>query len=295
MARPDTVTFPLVSLDGVTRRRVVAGVTFEVQAGEIVGLVGASGCGKSTLLALIAGWLRPHTGRVTIAGRPAPSLAARRLAGLAPAAPAFPPGLTVRSLLEYYARFHGAGSERRGMVAAALDFADLGALAGSRASALPLGALRRLALAQAALGRRRVLLLDETLDGADARVRTHLLDRLEAFAWNGGVVFVASHDLTTVERLVHRIILLRDGVVVRDEPAIVTLQRRVLEIVLDAPPAAPPPGFRVAPFGVETDLGGRTVEAALAMCRAHRLVVRATRVRLRSLDDVVVESAGRFS
>jgi hypothetical protein len=63
--------------------------------------------------------------------------------------------------------------------------------------------------------------------------------------------------------------------------------------VLDAPPAAPPPGFRLAPFGVEADLGPRTVEAALALCRAHRLVVRATRVRSRSLEDVVVESSGR--
>jgi len=61
-------------------------------------------------------------------------------------------------------------------------------------------------------------------------------------------------------------------------------------VVLDAPPREPPPGFRVTVFGLETELGGGTVEAALALCRAHRLAVRASRVRLKSLEDVVLDA-----
>ena len=64
----------------------------------------------------------------------------------------------------------------------------------------------------------------------------------------------------------------------------------MLEIVLDAPPGAPPPGFRVTPAGLEVDLGHGTVEAALAVCRAHRLAVRASRVRLKCLEEVVLDA-----
>src|SRR5205807_7759818 len=52
----------------------------------------------------------------------------------------------------------------------------------------------------------------------------------------------------------------------------------------------PPPGFRVTVFGLETELGSGTVEAALALCRAHRLAVRASRVRLKSLEDLVLDA-----
>jgi ABC-type multidrug transport system ATPase subunit len=152
--------------------------------------------------------------------------------------------------------------------------------------------LRRVALAQAALGGRRVLLLDETLDGQDVAARRGLAERLGRRAWDGAVIVLATHDYTVVERLADRLVVPRAGSVVHDAPARALWQQRVLEIVLDAPPAAPPPGFRVAPFGLEADLGTRTVEAALALCRAHRLAVRGTRVRPKSLEDVVVETRG---
>jgi len=282
---------PILQLCGVSRG-VVTDVSLDLGAGEIVGLVGAGRSGKSTLLRLAAGWLRPSAGSVTVYGHPATTLAARRVVGYAPATPSFPPGLTVRGLLEYFARFHGPGASRRELVAAALEIADLGPVANERPARLPQSILRRVSLAQAALGGRRVLLLDETLEGTDPVTRRGLAERLGRHAWNGGAVVLASHDLSAVERFADRIVVLRAGAVVRDAPAGVLLRDRVLEVVLDAPPAAPPPGFRLAPFGVEADLSGRTIEAALALCRAHRLVVRATRVRARSLEDIVVETGG---
>jgi hypothetical protein len=60
-------------------------------------------------------------------------------------------------------------------------------------------------------------------------------------------------------------------------------------VVLDAPPAVAPPGFRVTAVGVEADLGQRSAEAALAVCRAHRLAVRASRVRLKTLDEAALD------
>lgn len=281
----------LLRLDGVHRAPLVD-ITLAVRAGELVGLVGAGGSGKTTLLRLAAGSLVPDRGRVTITELPAASAAARRVAGWAPATPVFPPALTVRGVLEYYARFHGPAGAVGALVAGALQLAELGAVAEQRPANLAYGALRRVALAQAVLGGRRLLLLDETLDGAEPALRRGLGERLGRMVWNGAAVVLASQDLATVERLADRIVVLHAGRVVRDAPAAVLLRDRVLEVVLDAPPAAAPAGFRLAPFGVEADLQGRTLESALALCRAHRLVVRATRVRSKSLEDVVVESGG---
>lgn len=268
-------------------------VSLQLVPGEIVGLVGPNGAGKTTLLRLIAGTLTPDCGAITIAGARAGSLFARRALGLAPDAPVFPPALTVREVLEYYARFHaggGGGAARRALVSAAIELGDLEEVAGRRTAALSLGFTRRLALAQAAMGERRALLLDETLSAVDPVVRRTLVGRLHRLADDGAAILLASHDLAAVERLAGRVIVLVRGKVARAAPLAVLLGERVLEIVVDGPPAVPPPGFRATASGIETDLGTGTVEAALAVCRAHRLAVRATRVRLRSLEDVVLDA-----
>jgi peptide/nickel transport system ATP-binding protein len=116
-------------------------------------------------------------------------------------------------------------------------------------------------------------------------------ERLAALAAHGMAILLASHDLAAVERLAARVLVLRDGVIVHAARAM--RHDRVLEVTLDAPPAVPPPGFRRTAAGLERDLGDGTVEAALALCRAYRLPVRGSRVRLRTLEDVVVETLDR--
>ena len=289
------MTPPLLEAQDVARSfgalRAVAGVSLSLVPGEIVGLVGPNGAGKTTLLRLIAGMLRPDRGFITVGGHRTGSAAARRVLGLAPDGAVFPPTLTVREVLDYFARLHArGGTQRLSLVAAALELGALDEVAGCRASMLSRGYVQRLALAQAALGGRRILLLDETLAGLDPVVRRRLCDRLLALAGAGVAVLLSSHDLAAVERLASRVLILARGRVVREGTTVALLRERVLEVVLDAPPREPPPGFRVTSFGLEADLGGGTVEAALALCRAHRLAVRASRVRLKSLEDVVLES-----
>ncbi|MGE5760852.1 MAG: ATP-binding cassette domain-containing protein [Gemmatimonadota bacterium] len=270
----------------------IAEATFELAAGEIACVVGAAGSGKTTVLRLAAGLLRPDAGVVHVAGAPPygpRGPAVRRLVGFAPRDPAFPPAFTVREVLEYCARRHDVGRQMRALVRDAVDLAGLEPVVASRATALPLAAARRLGLAQCALGGRRLLLVDDPFAGLDAISRRDLCDRLQRCAAAGATVLLSSADPVGLERLVDRVLVLRSGRVVRDAPATVLLGGRVLEVIMDAPPREPPPGFRVTATGVEADLGHRSAESALAVCRAHRLGIRASRVRLKGLDDALFD------
>lgn len=287
---------PLLALSSVVKEirrahrrvRVVDGVSLDVVPGEIVGLVGPAGAGTTALLRLAAGITVPDAGTVRLAGAPPARTRARRLVGLAPSHPVFPPTLTVKEVLDYYARFHAVGIHRRALARRALELGGLGPVARERVAVLPENWIARLAFAQAALGGRPLLLLDQTLSRLDPLARREVTERLVELAADGTAILIASHELSVLERLAARVVILRRGVVAHAGPLAALLRQRVLEVVLDRPVEQTPPGFRATPVGLETDLGAGTVEAALALCRAHRLAVRASHVRVRSLEDVVV-------
>lgn len=219
--------------------------------------------------------------------------AARRIIGYARDGAAFPPALTVREVLMYYARLHADGDGELGarrLVREAFDASGLSAAEDLSVSALGRADLQRLALAQATLGRRRVLLLDEMFSALDAVARRDLRGRIAGLAAAGVAILITARDPGVLERLAARVLVLHDGRIVRAGPLPALLGERVLEVILDAPPAEAPPGFRITEAGIETPLSGRTVEAALALCRAHRLPVRASRVRVKSLEDIVLET-----
>jgi ABC-type multidrug transport system ATPase subunit len=128
------------------------------------------------------------------------------------------------------------------------------------------------------------------LSGLDAVARRDLRSRLAGLAAAGVAILIAARDPAVLERLAARVLVLREGRIVRAGPLPALLGERILEVILDAPPREAPPGFRVTEAGIEAPLNGRTVEAALALCRAHRLPVRASRVRVKSLEEIVLET-----
>jgi len=257
--------------------------------GEIVGVVGATGAGKTTLLRLAAGLLAPDAGVVSVLGGPPDSQLARRGVGYAPDGAVFPPALSVREVLDYYARLHVAGPRRRALVARALTLGELADVAERRAAALSRGEAQRWLWHRPRWGdgacccwMRRCPGWIRWCAGCCATAGAAGPGR------RGGAAGVArSHGCGAAGRTGGDPRARPHRAVGRAGRAAARAHTRG-----GAGPAAGRAalGFRVTATGLECDLGADSVEAALAVCRAHRLAVRASRVRLRTLEDAVLET-----
>ena len=215
MSTPPPAT---VSVSELTRRfgnvQALQGVSFEVEPGQFVGLIGHNGAGKTTALRILTGQLPPTSGSVRVAGIDvqAQPREARAAMGYTPEQPELYDYLTARELLEFVAEVRGGGD-----LQAALDLAGLGEDADRLIREYSQGMRRRTALAAAVLSRPPVLIFDEALNGLDppsaARVKEHLADLCRS----GHAVLLSTHVLETVERIAHRVVMLAHGRVVADE------------------------------------------------------------------------------
>jgi ABC-2 type transport system ATP-binding protein len=197
------------------RGRVVpalTGVTLNVQPGTVLGIVGPNGAGKSTLIRILLGYLRPTRGKVTVGGVAPRAYAERHGVAYVPESPAIPPGWTVEYAMRVYASL--AELEDPGpQVEAALGRVGLNELRPRRVAALSKGMRQRLAIAQALLGDREVMVLDEPTSGLDpewvAELRGIVAEWRAARA--GRIALVASHDLSELERTADRVAVLESG------------------------------------------------------------------------------------
>ncbi len=282
---------------GQPRIRALDGADLVALAGECLGVVGPNGAGKSTLLRIAAGLLVADAGAVWVCGRDPRALGARRRVGYAPEQPAFYPELTVQEVLTHFAASHARDpAARRALVSEAVDLGGLEDWVERRAGTLSRGIAQRLALAQAALGRRELVLLDETLSGIDPLAQRDARERIRSLVERGITVVVASHDLAAVERVATRVAILSRGRTVRLLAAGDLALDRSLVLVVEGPPrtaasilAERYPQVVCEPAGARVAIGPReTPEAILAYCRERRIGVRASRVVSRTLEEVTV-------
>ena len=193
------------------------GVSLSIQRGESVAVVGANGAGKSTLLRLLAGVLRPTSGRVVVRGQVAPIIDLG--AGLDPFATA------AENVVLYGALLGRRPRELRDEVDEILDWAGLSEFADVAVSAFSSGMTARLAFAVATSGRPGIVLVDEVLGVGDASFFERSADRLDRLAAAGSTLVVVSHAPEQVRRLAGRAILLEHGVVGADGPLDEVLER----------------------------------------------------------------------
>jgi ABC-2 type transport system ATP-binding protein len=192
--------------------RALDGVSLRVPAGSALGVVGLNGAGKSTLLRLLLGYLRPTSGTLRVAGMAPRAFVERHGIGYVPERPAIPPRWTARRALQAFAAL-GDVEPWRERVETTMGELGLDAVADRRVDALSKGNLQRLALGQALLGDRRVLILDEPTDGVDPEWTARVRDVLQR--WRAAdpdrVLLFASHNLDEVERIAERVAVLAEG------------------------------------------------------------------------------------
>lgn len=204
----------MIVFESVVRRfgrvEALAGVTLAFGRGRVVGVVGPNGAGKSTLFGLVLGFVAPTSGRVTIEGRDPRTWVRTRGAGYLPERFEVAGEWRVGGLLRALAQLEGEG----GGVERALRRWGLEEVADRRVGGLSRGMLQRVGLAQAVLGARSLVVLDEPSEGLDPLWRIRLRDEIAALRAAGVTVLLASHDLAEVERVADVVVLLDRGRVV---------------------------------------------------------------------------------
>jgi ABC-2 type transport system ATP-binding protein len=197
-------------------REVLHGVSAEIAAGSITGLIGPSGCGKSTLLRAIVGVQIVTSGEIDVLGLPAGSPALRRRIGYSTQSPAVYGDLTVEENLRYFATVLGAPQDDVDRVLTAVVLEDRRRAPAGRLSG---GQLSRASLAVALLGAPRLLVLDEPTVGLDPVLRDDLWTLFHRLAAQGTTLIVSSHVMDEADRC-PSLLLMRDGAILaQDTPA----------------------------------------------------------------------------
>jgi iron(III) transport system ATP-binding protein len=203
---------------GYSAQPVLRGVSLDVRAGSLTGVLGLSGCGKTTLLRVIAGFERAEQGRVSLGSRVLDDRHTyvppeRRGIGYVPQEGALFPHLTVNGNVGF-----GLSREERrgGAVVELLEMVGLAPLADRYPHQLSGGEQQRVALARALARRPEVLLLDEPFSSLDASLRTRVREEVHTLLRAQGVTTVlVTHDQEEALSLADTVAVLRDGTIVQ--------------------------------------------------------------------------------
>jgi gliding motility-associated transport system ATP-binding protein len=194
-------------------RLAVDRVSLEVQAGEVMGLLGPNGSGKTTILRILTGYLRPSAGTARIVGLDVvdDALAARARVGYVPEDAPLYGWMGTREFLVFMARLKGLASRAAtAAVDAASERLALGAVQRVHIDKLSRGYRQRVAIAQALLGDPDLLILDEPTNGLDPRQIIEMRGHIRALAGER-TILVTSHILGEVERVADRVAILLEG------------------------------------------------------------------------------------
>jgi iron complex transport system ATP-binding protein len=211
---------------GYGRRRVAAGVSIELNTGDVFCLLGPNGCGKTTVFRTLLGLIPPLSGTVRLDSRRLEQLSrrevARRIAYVPQAhTPAFP--YTVEEVVlmgraAHLGVFSRPGRADRRLAESALAQLGIGSLAGADYSLLSGGQRQLVLIARALAGEAAFMIMDEPAASLDYGNQSLVLDRIRSLAAGGVGILLSSHDPGQVLAVGDRAALMRDGAVLRQGP-----------------------------------------------------------------------------
>src|SRR6185437_14304379 len=216
-------------------RLAVRGVSFTIDAGEVVGLLGPNGSGKSSIFRILTGYLTPTLGSVSVAGHDAvtQSLALRREVGYVPEDAPLYDHMRVAEFLRFMARIKGlSGAAARRAVESAAARLGLARVMTMPIAKLSRGFRQRVAIAQALLNEPKLLVLDEPTSGLDPSQVNAFRDLIRSLAGRQ-TVLIASHVLPEIAQVASRVMILLDGTLLTTDALRHGGDRRRLRLEID--------------------------------------------------------------
>ncbi|MBI5130572.1 MAG: ABC transporter ATP-binding protein [Rhodopseudomonas palustris] len=286
---------PTVAIQHVEKRyravRALRDVSFTLAPGRLSALVGHNGAGKTTLIKLMLGLIRPDQGTIRVLGEDpaAGQFAGRKSLGFLPENVAFNAALTGRETMAFYARLKGCDA-RQGV--ALLERVGLGDASRRLVGTYSKGMRQRLGLAQALLGRPRVLLLDEPTTGLDPALRQTFYEILAELRNDGATVLISSHALNELEDRAEQVLIMNRGVLVADGALaeLRALSRLPIRISLKlrgaAMPEWSPPDATALPGGCEIRVDDQVGKMKMLRQAANDAAVEDIAVAEPTLDEL---------
>lgn len=187
---------------------VLKHISFNIEAGEAIGIVGQNGAGKSTLLKMITGTLQPTEGKVQVNGR---------IAAILELGMGFNAELTGRQNVYHAAGLMGFNTAQiDGVIEEIEAFAEIGEYFDQAVRMYSSGMQMRVAFSVATAFRPEILIIDEALSVGDSYFQHKSFGRIKEFQKAGTTLLIVSHDRGAIQALCNRAILLEGGTVIKD-------------------------------------------------------------------------------
>ncbi len=193
---------------------VVNDLSFEIGAGECLGVIGPNGAGKTTTVRMCLGLCQPDSGSIQALGldMPQDARAIKSQLGVVSQMDTLDPDFSCAENLLVYGRYFGMKDAAiRARIPALLEFASLTGKAQAKPGELSGGMKRRLSLARSLVNDPKLLLLDEPTTGLDPQARHLMWERLQLLLGQGKSILLTTHFMDEAERLCHRLLVLDHG------------------------------------------------------------------------------------
>ncbi|MCC6546869.1 ABC transporter ATP-binding protein [Candidatus Sumerlaeota bacterium] len=261
--------------------RAVNDVSFTVLPGECIGFIGPNGAGKSTTMKVLLGFMFPKSGSVKLFNREPGATEARRRLGYLPEVTLYYPFMKAKELLFLYGGLQGmTRTQLKVRIPKLLEEVGLAGRGDTLLKNFSKGMQQRVGIAQAIIADPELLILDELSSGLDPVGRHDLRDVMLELKKAGRTIFFSSHELSEVETLCDRVIMINKGRVVLESP-VAELMKPLNLFEIDFEQDGQPQTRSVS--------GAEKFNATLAEIISSGGRVIGTRTATRSLEDYFIE------